>query len=76
MAIMKINPTNSNVGIGTDSPNSNAILELSSTSGALLLPRMTQAQRNNLTAVDGMIIYQTDNTPGIYARVNGSWVQL
>lgn len=49
-----------NVGIGTTSPSSSAALEINSTTGALLLPRMTTAQRNSLSQVEGMIIYNTD----------------
>lgn len=53
-----------------------AMLELISTSKCLLLTRMTQTQRNTMTAVDGMITYQTDNTPGFYGYVNGAWMSL
>ncbi len=48
------------VAIGTASPNSNAALDISSTTGALLMPRMTTAQRDELTPVEGMAIYNTD----------------
>jgi hypothetical protein len=51
-----------NVGIGTSTPNTSAILELASTTGALLLPRMTDTQRNALTAAEGMVIYDTDSS--------------
>ncbi|MAG40258.1 hypothetical protein CMI41_04805 [Candidatus Pacearchaeota archaeon] len=62
-----------NVGIGTTSPATSAKLEISSTTGALLMPRMTTAQRNALTAVNGMIIYNsTTNAFNFYE--NGSWV--
>ena len=50
-----------NVGIGTETPNTSAALEINSTTGALLLPRMTTAERNNLTASEGMIIYNTSD---------------
>jgi len=50
---------NGRVGIGTTSPATSALLELLSTIGALLLPRMTTTQRNALTALEGMIIYNT-----------------
>lgn len=47
------------VGIGTATPNTSAILDLSSTLGALLIPRMTTAQKLALTPVNGMIVYDS-----------------
>jgi hypothetical protein len=64
-----------NVGIGTPSPATSAILDLSSTTGALLLPRMTTTQRDALTAVNGMILYNT-TTNAIQGREGGAWVDL
>lgn len=41
----------------------------------LLLPRMTKTQRNTIpNPADGLLIYQTDSTPGLRARVSGAWV--
>lgn len=50
-----------------------AVLELQSTTGALLLPRMTTAQRDALTAVDGMQVYNT-TTAAFNKRQGGAWV--
>jgi hypothetical protein len=46
--------------IGASTINPDAALEIQSSNGALLLPRMTTAQRNSLHASEGMIIYNTD----------------
>jgi trimeric autotransporter adhesin len=57
------------VAINTDSslPDNSAMLDVKSTTKGLLLPRMTLAQRNAITSpANGLTIYQTDNTPGIY----------
>ena len=63
------------VGIGTMTPATSAILDITSTTGALLLSRMTTAQRDALTAVNGMLIYNsTDNKFQGYE--NGSWTNL
>ena len=51
--------SNGSIGIGTSSPNASALLDLSSTTGALLLPRMTTDQRNALSASSGMLIYNS-----------------
>lgn len=55
------------VGINTITPDPSALLDIESTDKGVLIPRMTQAQRNLITSpVDGLLIYQTDNTPGFY----------
>jgi len=48
-----------NVGIGTTSPESSALLELESETKGFLPPRMTWMQRDALTPVEGLIIYNT-----------------
>jgi hypothetical protein len=59
------------VGIGTTSPQ--GALDVSSTAGAFIVPRMTTAERNALTPVNGMIIYNT-TTNQFNFRENGAWV--
>ena len=57
------------VAINTDSslPDNSAMLDVKSITKGLLMPRMTQAQRNAIvTPAAGLTIFQTDNTPGIY----------
>jgi len=54
--------------------NSSAILDASSTSQGMLVPRMTNAQRNAIvTPAVGLLIYQTDGTPGFYFFSGSSW---
>lgn len=56
--------------------NSSAILDASSTSQGMLIPRMTQAQRNAIASpATGLLIYQTDGTQGFYFY-NGGWQSL
>lgn len=46
--------------IGADAaPATSALLDLSSTVGALLVPRMTTTQRDALTATNGMVVYNS-----------------
>jgi hypothetical protein len=59
------------VGIGTASPQ--GALDVSSTTGALIVPRMTTTQRDALTAVNGMIIYNTTTNQFNFFE-NGAWV--
>jgi hypothetical protein len=49
-----------NVGIGTTSPDTNAILQLNSTTQGFLPPRMTTVQRDAITTPpEGLVIYNT-----------------
>lgn len=63
------------VGIGNDNPSTSAALDISSTTGALIIPRMTTTDRDNLTAVNGMIIYNT-TTDKFQGYENGTWVNF
>ena len=50
-----------NVGIGTASPNANAILDLTSTTKPFMPPRMTEAERDAVSdPTAGMVIYNSD----------------
>lgn len=65
----------SQVGIGTTTPHASSALDITSTSAGLLAPRMTQAQRNAIvTPATGLLIYQTDSTPGFYYYTGSAWV--
>ena len=56
-----------NVGIGTANPNASAMLDVTSTTKGVLVPRMTQAQRNAITnPATGLLIFQSDGTKGFY----------
>jgi hypothetical protein len=66
-----------NVGIGTNTPHPTALLELYSTSKGLLIPRMTQAERDAISSpATGLLIYQTDNTPGFYYWNGTAWIPI
>lgn len=67
--------TAGNVGIGTAAPATSALLELASTTGALLVPRMTTTQRDALTPVNGMIIYNS-TTATMQGYIAGAWTNM
>ncbi len=51
-----------NVGINTTTPHASSLLELNANDKGLLVPRMTNAQRNLIASpANGLIIFQTDN---------------
>jgi hypothetical protein len=64
------------VGVGTNSPNASAQLDVSSTTKGLLPPRMTTAQRNNISnPANGLIIFNsTSNSLNVFLL--GNWYQL
>lgn len=64
-----------NVGIGTNTPSPNAMLDVQSTSKGILIPRMTTTQRDAmLTPTIGLQIFNlTDSTINVF---NGlSWIK-
>ncbi|MDA2922779.1 hypothetical protein MYX07_05975, partial [Patescibacteria group bacterium AH-259-L07] len=70
-SIIRLTTATDKVGIGVTSPAASALLELSSTTGALLVTRMTTTQRNALTAANGMFIYNTET--GGFEGYTTSW---
>lgn len=64
------------VGLGTLTPDPSSELDVNSTTRGMLTPRMTQAQRNAITApAEGLLIYQTDQAPGFYFRQGVQWIK-
>ena len=62
------------MGVGTATPHSSAQLEIKSTDKGLLLPRMTASQRDGiLNPTEGLIIYQTNGTRGVYYFDGSNW---
>jgi hypothetical protein len=65
------------LGLNNASPDASSILDLTATDRGLLIPRMTQSQKNNIgTPATGLLIYQTDGTAGFYFYNGSAWVAL
>jgi len=65
------------IGIGTNTPNASAALDITSTTKGFLVPRMTFAQRAAIVSpASGLQIYQTDGTKGFYYFDGTVWSQL
>ncbi|MEY8848999.1 hypothetical protein AB9K26_09295 [Psychroserpens sp. XS_ASV72] len=61
------------VGIGTSTPDPSAILDISSTEGGLLLPRMNLSQRNSITnPATGLLIYLIEGSQQCLQVYNGT----
>jgi hypothetical protein len=56
-------------------PDGSAMLDVSSTNKGLFIPRLTLANRPSASKT-GMLIYQTDGTPGFYYANGSSWVKV
>ncbi len=69
--------TNEKVGIGTNSPDGSAVLDISSTSKGLLIPRMTLAQRDAIVAPKSglQVFVTTDSSMYLYDGINWGKVQ-
>jgi len=68
-----------NVGINADgsTPDPSAMLHVKSTDKGMLIPRMTQSQRNAIgSPATGLLIFQTDGTAGFYYYNGSAWVSL
>lgn len=52
-----------NVGIGTNTPDTSAIIEMQSTNKGILIPRITEAARLQIgDPAPGMLVFQSNNT--------------
>ena len=68
-----------NTGINADGslPNTSAMLDVKSTNKGLLIPRMTQAQRDAIASpATGLLVFQTDNSAGFYFFNGAAWTGI
>jgi hypothetical protein len=67
------------VAVNTDGsqPDNSAILDVKSTTKGMLVPRMTLTERNAIgNPANGLMVYQTDQTPGFYYFNGTAWIAL
>ena len=67
-----------NVGIGTTTPDTNAILDIQSNSKGILIPRLTTTQRTSMvlnTAQTGLLVYD-NNLQQFWFWDGTQWVQI
>lgn len=67
-----------NVGIGTNTPNTSAKLDITANDKGVLIPRLTSAQRLAIPSpANGLLVYDTDaDCFYYYVAVSTSWVSL
>lgn len=79
----------SQIGIGTQTPNASALLELNSSNKGLLLPKVSLISTNQSAPLSahlrGMIVYNTatsateggfEVTPGMYYNDGSAWIRM
>ena len=65
------------VGINTNNPDASSALEIESTTGGILIPRLTETQRDAISApAAGLMIYQTNQTAGFYFWDGAAWTKI
>ncbi len=66
--------TYAQVGINNYNPDTSSALDITSETGGLLIPRMTEIQREAISSpAEGLMIYQTDATTGFYFYNGIDW---
>jgi len=85
---LSVDAANNAVGIGTAAPNTNAALDISSTTKGVKLPSLALAATNNASPlsghVAGMLVYNTATAgtapnnvvPGLYTNDGTQWILL
>lgn len=64
------------VGIGTETPDASALLDVASTDKGVLIPRITTAQREAITTpATGLLVYDTDSDSFWFQGTTG-WTEL
>ncbi len=63
-----------NVGIGTASPNASALLDISSSTKGILIPRTSTTTRLTIPAVKGLLVYDT-TTSGFWFHNGTIWIE-
>jgi hypothetical protein len=75
-AVLLTATTFAQIGINNENPDASAALDITSTTGGLLVPRMTAAQRDAITATQGLIIFCSDCASGegeLQIKLTSSW---
>ena len=74
LTVLLTTATYAQVGVGTTTPDASSALDIASTTKGLLIPRMTEDQRNAINSpASGLMIYQTDGTVGLYFYDGSLW---
>lgn len=74
-AVLLTATTYAQIGINNENPDASAALDITSTTGGLLVPRMTNVQRLAITnPATSLLIFQIDENPGFYFYDGSQWI--
>ncbi len=66
-----------NVGIGTNTPDPSAIVDMSASDKGMLVPRMTSVQRTAIVSpAEALMVYDTDVECYFYFKLSTGWLNL
>lgn len=67
----------STLSLGTSTAAASSMLDITSTSKGVLIPRMTKTQRDAISSpATGLMVWQTDNTPGLRIYNGTNWMKF
>ncbi|AWH75205.1 hypothetical protein DCS32_13835 [Dokdonia sp. Dokd-P16] len=65
------------VGIGTTSPDPSSMLDITSTEAGILIPRMTETEKEDIDSpVKGLLVFQDDGNEGFWYFDGTIWVPI
>ena len=66
-----------NMGIGTNTPDPSALVDMQATDKGMLVPRMTTAQRTAIVSpANALLVYDTDAQCFYYFKTATGWTDL
>jgi hypothetical protein len=68
--------TSGQIGIGTNTPDPSAQLDIVSTDKGLLIPRVTSTEDVTASPAKGLVVYQTSGAEGFYVYDGSAWCKL
>jgi len=74
LTVLLTTATYAQVGVGTTTPDASSALDIASTTKGLLIPRMTETQRDAISSpATGLMVYQTTTPNGFYFYDGTEW---
>jgi hypothetical protein len=76
-SVNNISYLNGNVNIGSNTIDSSAVLNINSVSQGIMLPNMTETQRDSINnPTTGLLVFQNDGTVGFYYYSGVEWTLI